>query len=61
MMLFVFVRPGSMTLSWTVSCFMATISIEGVEKGTLAAVYCSLLKLIYRPFAVWILSKKTPN
>ena len=54
MMLFVFVRPGS-------SCFMATISIEGVEKGALAAVYCSLLKLIYRPFAVWILSKKTPN
>ena len=52
MMLFVFVRPGSMTLSWTVSCFMATLSIEGVEKDASAAVYCSLLKLIYRPFAV---------
>ena len=60
-MLFVFVRPGSITLSWTVSCFMATLSIEGAEKDTSAAVYCSLLKLIYRPFAVWILRKKTPN
>ena len=47
MMLFVFVRTGSMTLSWTVSCFMDTLSIEGVEKDASAAVCCSLLKLIY--------------
>ena len=31
MMLFVFVRTGS----WTVSCFMATLSIEGVEKDAI--------------------------
>ena len=61
MMLFVFVRPGSITLPWIVSFFMATLSIEEVEKEASAAVYCSLLELIYRPFAVLILRKKTLN
>ena len=61
MMFFVFVRPGSITLLWIVSCFMATLSIEGIEKDASAAVYWSLLKLTYRPFAFCILRKRTPN
>ena len=52
MMLFVFVGPGSITLLWIVSYFMATLSIEGIEKDASAAVYWSRLKLTYRPFAI---------